>query len=183
MENRVFRTPLPPIDEILSIFDVNLEEGKLIFNPRPREQFKSDRLWLSWNRRFSGAEAGYLNTLGYRVIRTGSLRFLAHRAVWKVATGDEPEELDHIDRNPSNNALANLRAATRSENNRNKHLSKYNTSGFLGVYRSPKGYWVAQYKLMGKGHHLGLFDTIDEAIAARSGAEKAFAIMAGTNRG
>lgn len=44
-----------------------------------------------------------------------------HRLMWEVFYGKIPEgyEIDHIDRNPSNNALNNLRLVTHSENAKN----------------------------------------------------------------
>ena len=42
-----------------------------------------------------------------------------HHAVWLYNYGDLPEILDHIDGDPTNNRISNLRAVTRSENNLN----------------------------------------------------------------
>ena len=39
-----------------------------------------------------------------------------HHAVWLYNYGDLPEILDHIDGDPTNNRISNLRAVTRSEN-------------------------------------------------------------------
>lgn len=160
------------------ILDIDMNSGVFTYRERPLSSFTDERIWKSWNNRFAGIEAGSLNRLGYRIIGVKGMRYMAHRLLWKVASGgDEPDELDHIDRNPSNNALANLRVATRSENNRNRSLSKYNTTGFCGVYASPRGRWIAQLKINGRPHHLGMFSTIDEAIAARAGADKLLSIL------
>jgi len=43
-------------------------------------------------------------------------------------------EVDHIDRNLTNNHVSNLRWADRSMNNRNKGLYKSNTSGYSLIY-------------------------------------------------
>ena len=42
-----------------------------------------------------------------------------HRAIWLFVYGELPKELDHIDGNPLNNRVSNLRAVTRSENKLN----------------------------------------------------------------
>ena len=41
--------------------------------------------------------------------------------------------VDHIDNDKSNNNIANLRWATRAENNQNASMRKDNTSGVKGV--------------------------------------------------
>lgn len=48
-------------------------------------------------------------------------RFLVHRLVWETFVGKIPEgyELDHIDGNPQNNRLENLRVVTHKENQNN----------------------------------------------------------------
>jgi hypothetical protein len=35
-----------------------VKENKLLWRPRPREEFACDRIWRSWNGRFAGKEAG-----------------------------------------------------------------------------------------------------------------------------
>ena len=42
-----------------------------------------------------------------------------HRAVWLYTYGEVPKELDHIDGDPTNNRISNLRAVTSRENNLN----------------------------------------------------------------
>ena len=75
-----------------------------------------------------------------------------------------PNEIDHIDCNPLNNNIENLRPATRSENIRNRRLHKNNKSGIKGVSWSKKNKkWLAQCVNDHKNHNLGLFNTIEEA--------------------
>ena len=62
---------------------------------------------------------------GYSRIQVDGKRYLIHRAIG-VAFGllndmDDPREIDHIDGNPSNNCLSNLRAVTRSQNIRHSY--------------------------------------------------------------
>lgn len=67
----------------------------------------------------------------------------------------------------------NLREATSLENQRNKGLSRKNTSGFIGVHlnrRSRK--WVAVIIDRGESHYLGAFDRKEDAIVARRKAER-----------
>ena len=57
---------------------------------------------------------------GYSYIKVDGKMYRTHRAIG-VAFGlldgtDDPRDIDHIDGNPSNNCLSNLRAVTRSQN-------------------------------------------------------------------
>ena len=66
---------------------------------------------------------------------------LLHRLVFILKTGEEPSlTVDHIDRNPANNQILNLRLATRQQQQHNKGKSKNNTSGYIGVCRQCKTY-------------------------------------------
>lgn len=83
-------------------------------------------------------------------------------------TGHFPEnDVDHINRRPSDNRWCNLRPASRSENNLNSKLSARNSSGHRGVQwfaRDKK--WQAFGKLNGSAVHLGYFDDLDRAASA-----------------
>ncbi len=77
----------------------------------------------------------------------------------------EAERVDHINGDGTDNRRANLRAATHAQNMRNRKKHKNNTSGFKGV--SPmRGKWRAQIRFEGRKHHLGIFDSPEEAAEA-----------------
>lgn len=62
---------------------------------------------------------------GYHAVRISGKSYLCHRIVYQAFNPDwdideQSSQIDHIDRNPCNNAISNLRIATRSENNRNR---------------------------------------------------------------
>ena len=57
------------------------------------------------------------NSFGYLRVSVDGHRYKVHRVIWKMVTGQEPpQELDHIDRNRSNNAWHNLRPIDRQGN-------------------------------------------------------------------
>ena len=84
--------------------------------------------------------------------------------------GVEPElEMDHINGNPTDNRLCNLRLATRAQNLVNTKARK-NSSGIKGVswYAAGKK-WRAQIKVNGKTHYLGAYSSKEEAAEKYQG--------------
>lgn len=113
-----------------------------------------------------GQIAGTTSQFGYRVISIGNKGFKAHRLAWLYVHGYMPEGilLDHINNDPSDNRIANLRLATESQNQANSGLRKDNTSFCKGVsYSQSRKKWVAQISSGGKRVLLGRFATLEEA--------------------
>lgn len=121
-----------------------------------------------------GSSAGYLRRDGYLEVKINNVSFLLHRVIWALHYGVwHKGEIDHIDGNKTNNRIANLRAATKSENQRNAGLRFDNKSGCPGVcWYKQTGKWVANITLGNKRKHLGFFDKLEDAIAARKQADK-----------
>ena len=89
--------------------------------------------WLNppnHNTRLLGCSAGTRHSDGYLMIRIRGKAYYSHRLAFLYMTGEWPlEEVDHIDRNPYNDAWVNLRKATSSLNkwNQERHMnSPYN---------------------------------------------------------
>ncbi len=99
-----------------------------------------------------------------------------HRAVFLMHHGFLPKYIDHINGNPLDNRIENLRAATQSQNCANALLSKANTSGYKGVtYDKRLKKWVAQVGKDGKCIRFGMFEDINDAAAAYElGSRKLF---------
>jgi len=79
--------------------------------------------------------------------------------------------IDHIDGNPRNNALANLRICTRQQNIFNQKISKANTSGYTGVWIK-NGKYSANTGYNKQKIRLGIFDDITIAAIVRNEAAK-----------
>ena len=64
----------------------------------------------------------YVNTSGYVQINLNGRKYYLHRILAKhfIQNPDDLPEVDHVDRNPLNNAIENLRWISRSENSRNR---------------------------------------------------------------
>lgn len=89
-------------------------------------------------------------------------------------------EIDHKSGNGLDNRRANLRIATKGQNMQNAGTHSDNTSGFKGVHLKD-GRWIAQFNHEGLKHHVGSFDTPEEAHAAYADAiQKAHGEFANT---
>lgn len=93
------------------------------------------------------------------------VRMLCHRIIWELFNSKIPEGLviDHIDRNPFNNSIDNLRLVEQKINARNSTKYKRNKTGITGVSlikdRHGYTYYVAHwYELDGK-HKVKYFST------------------------
>lgn len=115
-----------------------------------------------------GDRAGSLNSIGYRRIKINGKDYLEHRLVWLYHYGYLPtKHLDHINGIRDDNRIDNLREATSAENHQNRSKSKNNTSGFMGVtWAKHANKWQSRICKGGKNHHLGYYDTPEEAHAA-----------------
>ncbi len=104
----------------------------------------------------------------YRSIGPSSKKTSLHRVILQRMMGralEKGEEVDHIDGNSLNNCRSNLRVATRKENTRNRRITSKNTSGYVGVGRAGRR-WSSTIKFDGVSHHIGYFDTPEEAHEA-----------------
>jgi hypothetical protein len=98
---------------------------------------------------------------------------LLHRFVIFVMTGKWPEKgqvVDHIDHDPLNNSMENLRVVTRSGNQRNMTKQEGASSKFQGVFwnkRDQKWFAKATVMIDGKKCHIKSSYTDDEIIAGK----------------
>jgi hypothetical protein len=65
-----------------------------------------------------------------------------------------------------NNAIENLRLATRSQNRANSELHSNSTTGFKGVHKTPSGKFQARIFDGTKKRYIGLFPSAEEAAEA-----------------
>lgn len=112
----------------------------------------------------AGDIAGRTVKNGYRQICVNRIRILNHQIVFKMFHGYVPKTIDHIDQNPENNRIENLRAATIGQNQYNSKVSSRNKSGVKGVCWN-KSYkkWHVQVSVNGKQTNFGLYDDLELA--------------------
>lgn len=121
-----------------------------------------------------GQEVGWLHRSGYVYIGLHGQSHKAHRLAWKYVYGKDPNGLiDHIDRDKTNNRIANLRIVSDGESNQNKATYRNNRSGHKGVgWYARRKAWRVRIQHDKRVILVGFFPTIEHAIAARNAAEQ-----------
>jgi hypothetical protein len=115
----------------------------------------------------AGAICGQKARDGKLIVVTGGKLLRVHRVAWCLHFGRWPEQvIDHINGDPSDNRIVNLRDVSVEVNNENKRRAlRTSMTGLLGVSACGKRYTAAIQKDK-KRYHLGCFDTPEEAHAA-----------------
>lgn len=165
---------LPSSDLLNQLLRYDPKTGKLFWKNRPESHFKRERDAGSWNTRYAGSEAfAGVDFCGYRVGAIDQSTYKAHRIIWAMVNGCEPSsQIDHINGDPSDNRIENLRLVDCMANARNQRIRANNTSGIMGVYwKRPLKMWAAQIGSRRNRQHLGYFVKKSDAVAARKKAE------------
>lgn len=173
--------PLPAPAALRNLLRYEPDTGLLYWRARSVEWFTPSRRRTAehkmnnWNSKCAGQEA--FTSKDHRGCRQGRIfdrGHLAHRVIWALVTGAWPEEdIDHEDRDPSNNRWSNLRAVSHAVNMRNLPPRLSNTSGVCGVsWSRRRNKWYAQIRMANKTISLGLFDDFNDAVAVRKAAEE-----------
>ena len=177
-------TPSKNILDLLLSYSPNT--GILKWKNRDISFFKNIRAQRIWNTRYANKEAfSYTRKNGNKTGCIFGHKFLAHRIIWKIVTGEEADVVDHINGTASDNRITNLRSVSQEVNRQNAAKMSNNTSVCVGVsFASNMKKWRARINKGKKHYQLGFFRTKEEAIEARKNAEKSlgFSDTHGRNR-
>ena len=80
---------------------------------------------------------------------------------------DNLRDVDHINRVKTDNRVENLRWATHSDNCMNKVCRVESKSKEKNIYARVDGMFIVKKMVDGKRVYLGIYDTLEDAIAAR----------------
>ena len=167
---------LPDINFIRECLDYDPDTGVFTWRKRPRSHFANDRGHWQWNGKLAGKPAGSRSRPSGHicwVIRLSGHIWMAHRLAWlMVHEADPAQGIDHIDGDPLNNRINNLRLATQSQQRFNARPRTNSHTGIKGVTLNGRGY-DARITINGKTQYLGYFQTIEEATEARHSAATA----------
>lgn len=172
----MFTKELPTKEILDELLLADFDTGKLYWKERDSKWFKTVRDCNAWNTRFSVKEAfTLLKTNGYLVSSIFNKSYMAHRIIYKMYHGVDPEYIDHISGVRTDNRIENLRSVTVCENNQNQKIRIDNASGIQGVYWHKRDKnWQAQINTNKERKFLGSFENLEDAIFARKQAELKF---------
>ena len=154
---------LPPLEELERLFDYDPDTGVVTRKISVGACKKGDPLRQQTRR-------------GYYRVQIQGVDYKLHRIIWKLHHKVEvPQDLmiDHLNRDPSDNRICNLRVCTARVNNNNRDPQQPRTKpnkvkeGPVGVYYHKRDKrWRARLR----NKHLGSFSTYAEAVACRNAA-------------
>lgn len=179
------RVILPSQAYLQACFDYDPKEGILRWKARPVTHFNDGRRHPAsvncrrWNTKFAGKIAGYVtkHTNGaepyhFHLVGIDKQMYVASRIIWKLMTGNDPENIDHKNCNSLDNRFENLRECTVSQNGANVPGHRKPTfAGLKGVTQN-RNKFKADITVRGKHYYLGAFDTAQEAHEAYCKAAK-----------
>ena len=107
---------------------------------------------------------GYYHVILYK--NGTKTTFKIHRLVGFafIPNPENLRDIDHIDRNKTNNSISNLRWVSQSNNLRNRPKFKNSSSKYMGVcFHKAAGKYKAQIRINNKNKYIGLYETEEEA--------------------
>jgi len=154
-----------PLSYIQSVLKIDLDSPSgLTWLPREDGKFKFDNNHAGYKQRKKSGYQQWVTSISY----VGkSYQVICSRIIFLLHYGylTKRKFIDHIDNNPLNNKIENLRECTTSQNQQNRKISNKNTSGHKGVHwRKLTGKWQVKLKLNGKTYYFGHFVNKEDAI-------------------
>lgn len=149
MEKPLVCKPMPQFIQEYILKHFELKEGKVIRHDRKNCN-------------------GSLDKDGYIILKIKGEQYKAHRIAWLLATGEYPKcEIDHINRDKTDNRFENLRLADRQIQNNNKVFSPNPSTGEVGIRIDNTKGLKKKYAFSHKGKTYRYY-TIEEAKEART---------------
>lgn len=105
---------------------------------------------------------------GYRYTKCRGRRIAVHRVIFFMHHGYCPPEVDHINRNRTDNRIENLRDPLSHSNNLGNQSHQVGTSSrFKGVcWDKNRSKWIAMIKINRRNKFLGRFNSEEDAATA-----------------
>lgn len=166
-----------PIGTKIGLVKLTQEKVREMFNYDPETGILTRRFKSGYRKRLLdvGSVAGCMTAYGYLRTRVYDKAYYNHIIIWVWYYGYVSEnQIDHIDRNRSNNAISNLREVGQSCNTRNSKIDVRNKTGVKGVSRRVNGQLEATIKPSPATGNKRVYygDDLTEVVAHRLAAEQ-----------
>lgn len=124
------------------------------------------KLLTTKNQVKEGGVAGFKSARGYLSLELNTKTYLLHRLAWLYVYGNWPVgDIDHIDGNPLNNTIKNLRDVSTRDNCNNR--KSHRIGQLVGTtYVKQNNNWKSRIQVNGKTIQIGTFNTQKEAHEA-----------------
>lgn len=100
----------------------------------------------------------------YSTTKIHGKHWCVHKLIYLYHHGVVPDQLDHINRNPFDNRIENLRPANASQNTCNRSTFSNNTSGVKGVsWHKARSCWFVYIDVNKQRRNLGYFKDFELA--------------------
>lgn len=164
---------------IENLYEWGEEEKKEISYELVRELFDYKNGLLIWKKRIArsvdiGSEVNYQNTYGYVIVFIYNKAYYAHRIIWLWHHGYIPEnDIDHVNRDKSDNRIENLREVSHQCNMRNLKVRKNNSTCVRGItWDKDRKKYKVQINNGKRNQFVGRFNDLNEAVLCRLAAEQ-----------
>jgi hypothetical protein len=139
-----------------SVTDANGGNTATILQRRFNEAFEYRDGKLFWkintnkSKNLIDKEAG-CNKHTYGTVMLDKKSYCVHRVIYCMHTGEWPQIVDHINNDPKDHRIENLRAATHSTNNMNKSAQSNSKTGIKNLcWSNTHQKWLVQIQKNGK---------------------------------
>lgn len=153
--------------DLKDFIEYDPETGALTWKPREGNN--------RFNAKLAGKPAISQLSGGYLIGRFRGVNLKAHRVAWAIHYGEWPNGwIDHVNGNPSDNRISNLRIVDPVGNAQNQRLKSSNKSGEQCIsWFERDAKWMVKITKNRQQIHIGYFDDLRDAVIARDAAYKA----------
>ena len=162
-----FTSKLPDYEYLNNLF--TFKDNNLFWNYIPESYFTTENKWELFNHKHLNKIAGKYGERGYGHVIFNGLSYSITKVSYIIQSKNNIDEntiIDHIDGNPRNNHITNLRIATLSQNSMNAKKRENKTISIKGIdWNKSSNRFRARVCVNGV-RHTKYYDNLLDAVAS-----------------